>query len=1312
MNLIRKKYRNRILSFILALTMVFSSFTAVNANGSDITGHWGEEVLQKWIDFGMLNGYENNQYKPNGSVTRGEFVTLLNKMNNNTQTSDEISKYTDVKPTDWYFNEISKALAAGYISGTSDTTISPNKLITREEAAAIVVKSKGIALSDESILSLTDDGNMASSWAKPYLSAAIEEGYISGSEGNVYPKNNLTRAEAIALLDKLLTDTRTYSFPTTYGPETGTMTVSNVIVNNADITLCNMTINGDLEITEAVGEGDVTLENVDIKGNAYVKGGGEHTVLFNNVDVAGALVVNKLNGQIRILATGNTNISVTTLSSGAILVERELTGGGFETVTIPADIAANQGVVIEGNVDRFENQAEGLELTINGTVKELSSTHDLKVGGEANVLKSTPSGDAKITSDKASSTPQSNTSGSTGGSSTGGSSSDSDDDSSSSSKKKVSSVAINESDTTLTVGETKAFTATVLPTNARDKSVQWSSSDTAVATVDATGMVSAVSAGTAVITVTTVSGAKTDSVTVTVKKPSLTLALSLLTQDKGENLEQINNIDEYINKSADFEYKGILPSAAKNSYYAAYVQDVDFATSSTFLPVIVTVSDDEGPLTSTDGTVPYSFSSGITPQAFGFRQYLAEGYKDGSVLMLFDTNQSFYNFIVSDDRYEDVRTKLFIAPSDKPLLDEVGDITGTLEVGETLAVGDVKANGETITSNLSYQWYVSDNGTDDFYAIPWADESTYTITQEEVGEYFKVEVYGDNENVFGQTVTNSYGPVAQSLDIQQIFWEIEDLYLGQNTDANYVNKALNLMTSLTNQPDVSISWTSDNGAVNAQTGAITRGEDDVTVKLTATINGTSSKEFEIKILSEKVENVGQTGTDARFAAGYPRAFVEDGTIHVEFKTVSPAKVYMLINSMNGHIEDSTEGVLGGYGGEEHQLIHVDSWPYFETEANQLISFDTGESVTSGYRDKRIEFVLEDINGGNVGDLVTILFDKETLAALDQTGPECKEVKINKDNSKAFIYFNEGITTTGLSATDFSLSKGTVAGIVEVKNFDRYSCIVLSVSGADTTSVLTYTGSAIKDKSINENAAPTFSNNEITSANTFIRDVIVGNDGKSVMVEVTGGPNNYDSDSVVIEEDDFTMVTANGNKKPRISDYGYNFNWISYELEFDETLVLDSNSKMIINMNKSGIFDYAYDNYSSPIEERVTDNLSSITDKTPISVTYDKSSGQFDLTFDSQLKFSSANFADNFVVKIDGTEYRLRGQLLNERDNEININLLEDEFDNYSKKIKDLISTASSVQIKYELIHGDNNMQLRDSGAALLPAFGYEDVTIN
>ena len=84
----------------------------------------------------------------------------------------------------------------------------------------------------------------------------------------------------------------------------------------------------------------------------------------------------------------------------------------------------------------------------------------------------------------------------------------------------VTGVTLNKTSTTLTVGGSERLTATVAPGDATDKAVTWASSNTAVATVDASGNVTAVSAGTATITVTTADGGKTAICTVTVRSNS------------------------------------------------------------------------------------------------------------------------------------------------------------------------------------------------------------------------------------------------------------------------------------------------------------------------------------------------------------------------------------------------------------------------------------------------------------------------------------------------------------------------------------------------------------------------------------------------------------------------------------------------------------------------------------------------------------------------------------------------------------------------------------------------------------------------
>lgn len=88
----------------------------------------------------------------------------------------------------------------------------------------------------------------------------------------------------------------------------------------------------------------------------------------------------------------------------------------------------------------------------------------------------------------------------------------------------VTSVSLNKSSITLNQGATETLSASVSPTNATNRSVTWSSSNTSVATVSSTGQVAAVNPGTAVITVRTNDSNKTATCTVTVTAPATPVA--------------------------------------------------------------------------------------------------------------------------------------------------------------------------------------------------------------------------------------------------------------------------------------------------------------------------------------------------------------------------------------------------------------------------------------------------------------------------------------------------------------------------------------------------------------------------------------------------------------------------------------------------------------------------------------------------------------------------------------------------------------------------------------------------------------------
>jgi uncharacterized protein YjdB len=68
----------------------------------------------------------------------------------------------------------------------------------------------------------------------------------------------------------------------------------------------------------------------------------------------------------------------------------------------------------------------------------------------------------------------------------------------------VQSVTVTPQSAQLTVGQTQQFTATVLPTGVSDRSVTWSVSPAALAKIDANGVMTAMAAGQAVVTATTV----------------------------------------------------------------------------------------------------------------------------------------------------------------------------------------------------------------------------------------------------------------------------------------------------------------------------------------------------------------------------------------------------------------------------------------------------------------------------------------------------------------------------------------------------------------------------------------------------------------------------------------------------------------------------------------------------------------------------------------------------------------------------------------------------------------------------------------
>lgn len=166
---------------------------------SDIIDHWAESNIKQAMEDGWID--TTNTFRPNDSITRAEFVKIVNRKFNFTEIED--ITFTDVDKSAWYYQEVQKAVKAGYIKGYGDNTFKPNDKITREEVAVIITSIMNNKQENLEKIFWYKDYNMISSWATSSLEGAVENEYMGVLETYLRPKDNITRAESVVTLQRV-----------------------------------------------------------------------------------------------------------------------------------------------------------------------------------------------------------------------------------------------------------------------------------------------------------------------------------------------------------------------------------------------------------------------------------------------------------------------------------------------------------------------------------------------------------------------------------------------------------------------------------------------------------------------------------------------------------------------------------------------------------------------------------------------------------------------------------------------------------------------------------------------------------------------------------------------------------------------------------------------------------------------------------------------------------------------------------------------------------------------------------------------------
>jgi hypothetical protein len=180
---------------------------------ADMAGHWAAKDVELLANKLIVEGTGSSRFEGDRTITRAEFAALLVRALGLSPVAAS-SAFKDVAADSWYARDVGTAVAAGLINGYDDGTFRPDRVITREELAAMSMRALAFtgtgknAGGDLSVLQPYKDASQIV-WAKEEIASAIGLGLMNGtSDTTLSPQGTATRAESAAMLKRLLVKAR------------------------------------------------------------------------------------------------------------------------------------------------------------------------------------------------------------------------------------------------------------------------------------------------------------------------------------------------------------------------------------------------------------------------------------------------------------------------------------------------------------------------------------------------------------------------------------------------------------------------------------------------------------------------------------------------------------------------------------------------------------------------------------------------------------------------------------------------------------------------------------------------------------------------------------------------------------------------------------------------------------------------------------------------------------------------------------------------------------------------------------------------
>ncbi len=197
MELMRMKNVLRIFACVICvvtvISMSVSAFSDVNMDSEQ------GRAISHMQEKGYVNGFGDGTFRPNATLTRAEFVKIINKMYLFYVEAE--SAFTDVKPEDWFYHDVLTGVQAGYIKGMGDGRFAPNQPVTREQVCVIL----NSLLNIDMVYNSSEITDKVSEWAKDSVEKVVGLYIFTTEEGGKFRGTEpITRGEVCVALKKCI----------------------------------------------------------------------------------------------------------------------------------------------------------------------------------------------------------------------------------------------------------------------------------------------------------------------------------------------------------------------------------------------------------------------------------------------------------------------------------------------------------------------------------------------------------------------------------------------------------------------------------------------------------------------------------------------------------------------------------------------------------------------------------------------------------------------------------------------------------------------------------------------------------------------------------------------------------------------------------------------------------------------------------------------------------------------------------------------------------------------------------------------------